>query len=586
MADERARLRNRPALLGLAVGLAVGETALLSLLGPKTGLALAPQVSAPPPFDVFHDLRWLAVYVPSWLVFVFAVAAFFVARTGITAVLVRESWPSRVERPTDRELLRRAAWSTAVLAVILVPWVVLLFATAVLSLSYLWIVAVPVVVMISRDRASLRDHDAVVAHASFVEQRERHPRLVRRAHRARCRHRRRSGVAATPGRRARRRRQRMVLAPDHDLGCGRGRRFANAPGPAVCGGGARRDSGARDRRRGSGLRGGDDARTWPPRTAPRACRCHWAAGARGEGLQLEVEWFDAPMGDRQLPDPAVLVSRPGRGRAAAPVRTRVDPPLRARAGPRACGNRSMLSPPTADSASASWPRARARSSRSPMCSGRRTHRCVQSLPSVRCPTPAGFRIPRPVGWAGASRPARHSTARPRSSTRWARWMCAPTRPCSGRSSSTPRLFQSLLRCPAPGVRELAVLPFDTGLAAPIPATVSIPHIVRPALPRRPAGRRRDGARVIRQVLRGTPVDTAVTLADDRAGGPGPRVTMAGARAWRSRSSPRGVRLPDPDDCPAMRRALRNYVGVDAWRPRRGPPRPPTRCGDRSRARPA
>ena len=41
------------------------------------------------------------------------------------------------------------------------------------------------------------------------------------------------------------------------------------------------------------------------------------------------------------------------------------------------------------------------------------------------------------------------------------------------------LFQGLMRCRAPGVRELAVLPFDTGLAAPLPASIDIPAVVRP-----------------------------------------------------------------------------------------------------------
>ena len=146
MADHRARLRDRPVLVAVAVGLAVVELAIVSLLGPHNALASAPQVSAPAPYDVFHDLRWLAVYVPSWLAFVLALAVFFVARTAATAVLVSSAWPAAVARPETRELLRRAAWSTAILTLILVPWVVMLFATAVFSLSYLWIVAVPVFV--------------------------------------------------------------------------------------------------------------------------------------------------------------------------------------------------------------------------------------------------------------------------------------------------------------------------------------------------------------------------------------------------------------------------------------------------------
>src|SRR5262245_62268607 len=125
MADDRARLRDRPTLVAVAVGLALGELAIVSLLGPQTALAGAPQVSAPAPFDVFHDLRWLAVYVPSWLVFAVALAVFFAARTAVTAVMVANAWPTAVRRPDRRELVRRAAWSTAILTLILVPWVVM-----------------------------------------------------------------------------------------------------------------------------------------------------------------------------------------------------------------------------------------------------------------------------------------------------------------------------------------------------------------------------------------------------------------------------------------------------------------------------
>ena len=150
MADERTRLRDRPVLVAVAVGLAVGELAIVNLLGPQTALAGVPQVTRTRPFDVFHDLRWLAVYVPSWFVFVVALAGFFVARTAVTAVLVAQAWPRGCRAATGTRARRavprgRPRSST----VLLVPWVVMLFATAVFSLSYLWIVAVPVVVMIS-----------------------------------------------------------------------------------------------------------------------------------------------------------------------------------------------------------------------------------------------------------------------------------------------------------------------------------------------------------------------------------------------------------------------------------------------------
>ena len=42
------------------------ETLVVRTVGPSDGAALAPQVSAPPPFDLFHDLRWISVYHNSW----------------------------------------------------------------------------------------------------------------------------------------------------------------------------------------------------------------------------------------------------------------------------------------------------------------------------------------------------------------------------------------------------------------------------------------------------------------------------------------------------------------------------------------
>src|SRR4051794_36804841 len=89
-------------LVGLTTGLVVAETAVLSAFGPVTGLALAPQVSAPTPLDTFHDLRWIAVYTPSWLVFVLALGALLVLRTVATAAIVGWAWPADLSVPPWR----------------------------------------------------------------------------------------------------------------------------------------------------------------------------------------------------------------------------------------------------------------------------------------------------------------------------------------------------------------------------------------------------------------------------------------------------------------------------------------------------
>ncbi|MBM3660378.1 MAG: hypothetical protein FJW95_12880, partial [Actinobacteria bacterium] len=141
--------RDRVRLVATTTGLVLLETAVLSRLGPTTGIALAPQVSAPAPLDLFHDLRWLAVYTPAWWVVGVALMLLVGVRTLCTAAIVGWAWPADLPRPSRRERLRQAALASLILVAVLVPWVVLAFATAVFSLSYTWIVAIPVVVMIS-----------------------------------------------------------------------------------------------------------------------------------------------------------------------------------------------------------------------------------------------------------------------------------------------------------------------------------------------------------------------------------------------------------------------------------------------------
>ena len=84
------------------MGLVLAETAVLSVLGPVTGLALVPQVSAPTPFDLFHDLRWLAVYPPSWLVVVLATPAASPWAPSSQMGVGCAGWIWTVGRPVER----------------------------------------------------------------------------------------------------------------------------------------------------------------------------------------------------------------------------------------------------------------------------------------------------------------------------------------------------------------------------------------------------------------------------------------------------------------------------------------------------
>ncbi|MBV9409954.1 MAG: hypothetical protein JO148_00035 [Acidimicrobiia bacterium] len=141
LSPPRFLVRRR--LIAMAVALPVVETALLWIFGLETALGIAPQASAPAPFDVFHDLRWLLVYHRSWVGLAFEAAAFIVFRTAVTAFMVRAAWPEGEELPPLRRTVTSCAAFVVTAAVLLSPWVALLFGMAVVSISWLFFVAVP-----------------------------------------------------------------------------------------------------------------------------------------------------------------------------------------------------------------------------------------------------------------------------------------------------------------------------------------------------------------------------------------------------------------------------------------------------------
>jgi hypothetical protein len=138
---ERIRLRDRRLLLTLAVGLPLAEVAVLGVLDIPSGLGLAAQVTAPGPFGVFHDLRWLFVFHESVAGFVVGLLAVIALRSLLMALLVHSAWPGRP--PGLRHLAGHALLSTVVAAVLLAPWVTLLFGAGVIPLSWLYFGAVP-----------------------------------------------------------------------------------------------------------------------------------------------------------------------------------------------------------------------------------------------------------------------------------------------------------------------------------------------------------------------------------------------------------------------------------------------------------
>jgi hypothetical protein len=122
--------------------LPVLELITLWAAGASGDRALAVQVTAPSPWGEFHDIRWLLVLGRSWLSVSLAVIGILVARTVLDAAIIREAWPS-AERPPLQAQLRRSLRYTVITLIVLFPWAVLLFGVSVVSISWLFIAAVP-----------------------------------------------------------------------------------------------------------------------------------------------------------------------------------------------------------------------------------------------------------------------------------------------------------------------------------------------------------------------------------------------------------------------------------------------------------
>src|SRR5579884_1970144 len=131
------------------MALAALEAGILELLHAGWAAGMAPQVVAPAPFGVFHDLRWLVVYHRSLPAFFLELGALLLFRSALDALLVREAWPAGSGRPSYLRAWSRTLAFTLVAAVLLAPWVVLLFGLAVVSLSWLFFSAVPPVLAVA-----------------------------------------------------------------------------------------------------------------------------------------------------------------------------------------------------------------------------------------------------------------------------------------------------------------------------------------------------------------------------------------------------------------------------------------------------
>ena len=143
------RLRNHPGLVVVCTAAAAVEALLVGAFAPTSSLGLATQVTAPPPFGVFHDLRWIVVYHESWIGLACELLAFVVFRSLLTALCLRAAWPYDIPPEPWALTIRRSVLFTVIVGVLLAPWAALMFALAVVSLSWLFFVAIPVVLMLA-----------------------------------------------------------------------------------------------------------------------------------------------------------------------------------------------------------------------------------------------------------------------------------------------------------------------------------------------------------------------------------------------------------------------------------------------------
>jgi hypothetical protein len=125
------------------------ETLLIELFGPPSSRALAPQASALGPFGVFHDLRWLLVYHSSWLLFAIELTLAVLVRGALIGFFVREAWPDDQRKPSARRMYARSVLFTAGAIVLLGPWAIIMFAQAVIPISWFFFAAIPPFVIIA-----------------------------------------------------------------------------------------------------------------------------------------------------------------------------------------------------------------------------------------------------------------------------------------------------------------------------------------------------------------------------------------------------------------------------------------------------
>lgn len=112
------------------------EALVLRTVGFVSAMGLAPQISAPAPFGVFHDVRWVLVYHSSWWAFVAESVAAILSRGLLTATAVWLAWPDDAPRRSWPSIVRMNLAFGALIYVVLAPWAAVAIAASDTSLYW------------------------------------------------------------------------------------------------------------------------------------------------------------------------------------------------------------------------------------------------------------------------------------------------------------------------------------------------------------------------------------------------------------------------------------------------------------------
>jgi hypothetical protein len=149
LSEHRRWLGSRIGLALLCAGLPAAEAVVLIAVGLRGSVPLAPGITAPPPYGIYHDLRFLLTYHFSWATFAAEAIAMLGWRSALDCGLILLAWPAGLPRPGARTIFRRTAAFTLVSAILLTPSAASVSAMDVMPVSDLFLAGMPLAVIIA-----------------------------------------------------------------------------------------------------------------------------------------------------------------------------------------------------------------------------------------------------------------------------------------------------------------------------------------------------------------------------------------------------------------------------------------------------